>query len=247
MKNIQTVFNKGYQILALLAAASSITLFSFVYDTGVKKEEMVEITTRFGSMVVRLYPETPLHKENFLKLVEESYFDSLLFHRVIAGFMVQGGDPDSKIAPPGAALGMGGPGYTIPAEILPEFIHKKGALSAARQGDAMNPEKESSGSQFYIVQGKTVSSGELETFERRLQKKSGFEAGYTDAQRDTYSTLGGTPHLDGDYTVFGEVIKGLNILDSIASAKVDKRSRPLEDLAMSMKIIKIKWPQRSKK
>lgn len=203
---------------------------------------MVLITTPYGEMIVRLYPETPLHKENFLKLVKESFYDSTLFHRVIRDFMIQGGDPESKTAKPGAPLGTGGPGYTIPAEFNKQFIHKKGALSAARQGDAVNPKKESSGSQFYIVQGRAVNKHDLE----RMSAQKGKDF-YTEEQIDTYTTLGGTPHLDGDYTVFGEVIEGLHVVDSIAKQPVDQRSRPITDIPMSMKIIKKKWPIKTKK
>ncbi len=209
---------------------------------------MVVISTIYGDMTVRLYPETPLHKANFLKLVNESFYDSLLFHRVIQGFMIQGGDPDSKAASPGAALGRGGPGYTIPAEIDSQFIHKKGALSAARQGDQVNPKKESSGCQFYVVQGKPVPEAELNRMIDQKKRKISSESEiYTPEQIATYTTLGGTPHLDGDYTVFGEVIEGLDIIDSIAKQAVDRRSRPVEDIIMTIKIEKKKWPLRTKK
>lgn len=209
---------------------------------------MVVISTIYGDMTVRLYPETPLHKANFLKLVNESFYDSLLFHRVIQGFMIQGGDPDSKGAQAGVALGRGGPGYTIPAEIDPQFIHKKGALSAARQGDQVNPKKESSGSQFYVVQGKPVPEAELNRIIDQKKRKTSSESEiYTPEQIATYTTLGGTPHLDGDYTVFGEVIEGLDIIDSIAKQAVDRRSRPVDDIIMTMKIEKKKWPLRTKK
>lgn len=222
--------------------ATSLLTLSFVLDKNAKKEEMVIISTSFGDMTVRLYDDTPLHKENFLKLAKEGYYDGLLFHRVIQSFMIQGGDPNSKGAEKGQALGNGGPGYTIPAEFRPQYIHKKGALSAARQGDAINPEKESSGSQFYIVQGKVVKS---ETLSRMaMQKKpnpDGSAFSYSEEHTAVYSEVGGTPHLDGEYTVFGEVIEGLAVIDSIASNKTDGRARPIEDITMTMKITKRKW------
>lgn len=248
MKIIHRKYNNRLQVLVILFCLVSIVTISTAFNYDAKKEEMVVISTVYGDMTVRLYPETPLHKANFLKLVNESFYDSLLFHRVIKGFMIQGGDPDSKGAKPGAALGRGGPGYTIPAEIDQQFIHKKGALSAARQGDQVNPKKESSGSQFYVVQGKPVPSSELERIaDQKKRKNTSDSDGYTPEQIETYSTLGGTPHLDGDYTVFGEVIEGLDVIDSIAKQAVDRRSRPVEDIIMTMKIEKKKWPLRTKK
>ncbi|MCP4121079.1 MAG: peptidylprolyl isomerase [Bacteroidetes bacterium] len=196
------------------------------------KNQIVLISTEFGDMKIRLYDETPKHKENFLKLVDEGFYDGLLFHRVINEFMLQGGDPNSKGAEAGAALGNGGPGYTIPAEFNPELNHKKGALAAARQGDQVNPKKESSGSQFYIVHGKRWKTDELET----MSKRSGIE--YTEEQMQTYREIGGTPHLDGSYTVFGEVFEGLEVIDKIAAAKADSRNRPLEDIQMTITLIK---------
>ncbi|MCZ4407743.1 peptidylprolyl isomerase [Cryomorphaceae bacterium 1068] len=203
---------------------------------------MVIISTKYGDMIVRLYDDTPLHKENFLKLAQDGFYDGLLFHRVIQSFMIQGGDPNSLDAKDGAALGTGGPGYTIPAEFNPRYIHKKGALSAARQGDAVNPERESSGSQFYIVQGKTVDENTLMRMAAQKKPKPGEDAfAYSEGQKKAYAELGGTPHLDGQYTVFGEVIEGLNIIDSIAAVKTDGRARPVENITMSMKITKRKW------
>jgi cyclophilin family peptidyl-prolyl cis-trans isomerase len=193
---------------------------------------LVEIQTSFGNMLVKLYDETPQHMENFLKLSEEGYFDGLLFHRVIAGFMIQGGDPTSRNAAPGARLGSGGPGYQIPAEFNPNLIHKKGALSAARTGDAVNPEKKSSGSQFYIVQGQPVDEAQLNMFERR----KGME--YSDEQKQAYMNQGGTPFLDMDYTVFGEVIDGLEVIDKIALVRTDAADRPAEDVKMKIVVIK---------
>jgi cyclophilin family peptidyl-prolyl cis-trans isomerase len=198
---------------------------------GELQEALVKITTDYGVMTVKLYNETPLHRDNFLKLVETGFYDSLLFHRVIKGFMIQGGDPDSKHAPAGKPLGQGGPGYTIPAEIKPGLFHKKGALSAARLGDAMNPSKASSGSQFYLVQGKKYTEQELAMFERQ-----GFKA--TPEQRTAYTTIGGTPHLDNGYTVFGEVTEGLEVIDAIANVQTAPGDRPVKDVRMQMEVIR---------
>jgi peptidyl-prolyl cis-trans isomerase B (cyclophilin B) len=181
------------------------------------------IHTDYGNMEGILYNETPQHRDNFVKLVKSGFFDGLLFHRVIEGFMIQGGDPDSKNAKPGAALGAGGPGYTVPAEFNPSLIHKKGALSAARQADQVNPKKASSGSQFYIVQGKK-------------QNPSALGANYTADQKTIYSTIGGTPFLDMNYSVFGEIIQGLDIIDKIAAVQKDQRDRPLKDIKMTITI-----------
>ncbi len=193
---------------------------------------LVEIETNHGTMLVELSDATPQHRDNFLKLAEQSYFDSLLFHRVINGFMVQGGDPNSKNAKPGDQLGVGGPDYTIPAEFVDSLVHVKGALAAARQGDQGNPQKRSSGSQFYIVQGQTVTTAMLDQLEARKGVR------YTQAQRDAYAANGGTPFLDRDYTVFGRVIEGLEVLDSIAAVSTDGRDRPTEDVKMTVIVIK---------
>jgi len=202
----------------------------------VKRGEKVLIRTTKGNMTVLLYDDTPLHQQNFLKLVNEGFYDSLLFHRVIKQFMVQGGDPNSRGASSSTRLGSGGPGYTIPAEFNPKFIHKKGALAAARTGGPGNPEKKSSGSQYYIVQGKTLTDAELDNMERRVQGVSpGFK--YTPEQREIYKILGGTPFLDMDYTVYGEVIEGLNVIDSIAAVKTVPGDRPVEDIVMFMQVI----------
>ena len=193
---------------------------------------LVEIETEFGNMVVWLYDATPEHRDNFLKLVEKEYFDGLLFHRVINQFMIQGGDPNSRNAKPDQPLGSGGPGYTVPAEFVDSLFHKKGALAAARTGDQVNPEKRSSGSQFYIVQGRPVSEQDLNMMESR----KGFR--YTKAQRDKYMEVGGTPFLDRDYTVFGEVVEGLDVIDKIANVGTKPGDRPLEDVRMKIKVVK---------
>jgi len=202
----------------------------------------VELITSMGSIVVRLSDSTPLHRDNFLKLVKQGYYDSVLFHRVINQFMIQGGDPDSKHAPPGTPLGEGGPSYTVPAEFRTTLFHKKGALAAARQGDDVNPQKASSGSQFYIVQGRTFTDGRMDTLETTRLKGRKIPAN----EREVYKTIGGTPHLDQGYTVFGEVVKGLDVVDKIAAvptSKGDDRDRPLQDV----RIIKARLIKRSKK
>lgn len=197
----------------------------------------VRVTTPYGDMVIRLYDETPQHRDNFLKLVEEKFYDDLLFHRCIKNFMAQGGDPQSRGAAPEQQLGMGGPGYTVPAEFNSKFIHKKGALSAARQGDQVNPERRSSGSQFYIVQGTPLTDEQLNQVEGYIQYKTpGFR--YTEEQRNLYKTLGGTAQLDMDYTVFGEVIEGLEVIDAILSQPTRPGDRPLTDISMRMSIIR---------
>jgi cyclophilin family peptidyl-prolyl cis-trans isomerase len=192
----------------------------------------VKITTDFGVMIVRLYDKTPLHRDNFIKLASEHFFDSLLFHRVISEFMVQGGDPQSKYAQPGQMLGSGDVGYTIPAEFDTNFIHKRGALSAARMGDEVNPAKASSGCQFYIVQGKTWADADLNSMEMQQGRK------YTPSQREIYKTIGGTPFLDMGYTVFGEVESGLEVVDKIAGVEKSRSNRPLSDVRMKIEVIK---------
>jgi cyclophilin family peptidyl-prolyl cis-trans isomerase len=189
---------------------------------------MVQVSTSFGDIKIRLYDQTPLHRDNFIKLVEKGFYDSLLFHRVIYEFMIQGGDPDSKNAPSGKLLGEGDIGYRIPAEFVDTIFHKKGVLAAARDN---NPEKASSGCQFYIVQGKVRSNEELDNYERAMGRK------FSPQQRKIYTTVGGTPHLDGSYTVFGEVTEGQDVVDKIAAVKVDLNSRPLEDVRMTIRLV----------
>lgn len=197
--------------------------------TSMTKESIVLISTDYGNMKVKLYNKTPQHRDNFLKLVKENFYDSLLFHRVIQNFMIQGGDPDSKNAQPGAALGSGSLGFMVPAEFNPMLIHKKGALAAARTN---NPEKASSASQFYLVQGKTFTDEELNRFEMQNKIK------YTPEQRDIYKTIGGTPHLDMGYTVYGEVIEGLDVIDKIAAVQTGQGDRPVKDVRMKISILK---------
>ena len=204
-------------------AALALVLFSF---TGTQSQKVMIITTKFGNIKVRLYNETPKHRDNFVKLVSQGFYNDLLFHRVIKGFMIQGGDPQSKNAPAGKMLGNGDVGYYVDAEFNPAIIHKKGALAAARDN---NPAKKSSGCQFYIVQGRVYNDNELTNFEKQLGIK------YTPEQRNIYKTIGGTPMLDMNYTVFGEVIEGLDNVDKIATVAKDGNDRPLEDVKMTIK------------
>lgn len=240
----------------------------------------VKIQTMLGDIVVRLYDETPIHRDNFVKLVEEGYYDGTLFHRVIKDFMIQGGDPDSKGAPAGKMLGVGGPDYTLEAEIKEGLFHKRGALAAARQGDEVNPERRSSGSQFYIVWGQVYNEGQLRQFSKQLkmqhtqaifnqlasehrdeimqmrrnrdraglqelqdrlaaeaQKQAADYTGLTEEQQKTYSTVGGTPHLDGQYTVFGEVEDGLDVVEMIQNTATGRGDRPVDDIEMRISII----------
>ena len=243
----------------------------------------IKIITPEGNIIVRLYDETPKHHDNFLKLAQEGYFNGTLFHRVIEGFMIQGGDPDSLNAPKGKLLGTGGPNYTIPAEfVYPQLFHKRGALSAARTGDEINPERKSSGSQFYIVWGKTYNKGELKQMEKQLamqqeqevfnrltklyhkqimdlrrnRDRVGLQAlqdklieetktkckelgkpTFTPEQIETYTTIGGTPFLDNQYTVFGEVEEGLDVIERIQGVATDRNDRLLEDIAIQVEVL----------
>lgn len=196
-----------------------------LFGSCANEPEQVVITTDMGDIVVALYNTTPQHRDNFLKLVDESYYNGTLFHRVIKGFMIQAGDPDSKTATPETLLGNGGPGYTI----KPEFkeVHTRGALAAARQGDALNPNKESSGSQFYIVHGSPVSEEILSSMENLKGVR------YTEEQKAKYLKDGGTPMLDGDYTVFGQVISGMDVVDKIAEVERGIADRPKTDIRIT--------------
>jgi peptidyl-prolyl cis-trans isomerase B (cyclophilin B) len=209
-----------------------IILFSTISTLSSQTIKIV-IHTEYGDIQAILYDKTPLHRDNFVKLIKSGYYDSLLFHRVIANFMIQGGDPQSKNAKPGQMLGNGGPGYTIPFEYVPEYFHKRGAIAAARMSDNVNPKRESSGSQFYIVQGRKFNMDELNMLEQR-----GFK--FTDEQKQIYSTIGGSPHLDGQYTVFGEVISGMDVVDKIASLPTDRNNRPLQDVKFTIEIVETK-------
>lgn len=208
-----------------------LILFAFAAITSCNQGDgstYAEIKTTKGTMKVKLFNSTPGHRDNFVKLANEGFYEDLLFHRVIKGFMAQGGDPESRGAAPGKRLGSGGPGYQIPAEI--GAPHIKGALSAARTGGPSNPEKKSSGSQFYIVSGKPVTDAQLDNFERQKGIK------YSPKQRELYKKLGGAPFLDMDYTVYGEVVEGLEVIDAIESVQT-QADRPLEDIKMNVKIL----------
>lgn len=222
---------KSLMRAAVLSAAFILT-FTFMqaqtsaYPAGAT-EQIAVIHTPFGNITVKLYNETPQHRDNFIKLVKAQIFDGTLFHRVIKNFMIQGGDPQSKNAQPGQMLGSGDLGYTVPAEFVPGLIHKKGALSAARMGDNVNPTKASSASQFYLVQGRVYTPEEIAMLRQRGVKIS-------PESEAVYTTVGGTPFLDGEYTVFGEVIEGLEIIDRIATQATDRNDRPLEDIPMTV-------------
>jgi len=271
------------KFLGFINAIILVIVISCGGSVNKKNDTVVSIKTDFGEIKVKLYDETPLHKQNFLKLVNEGVFNDLLFHRVIKNFMIQGGDPDSKNAQPGARLGGGSLGYTIPAEIKPNLYHKRGVLAAARTGGSSNPEKRSSASQFYIVQGEVYQPGQLDTLEMKINKQrkdvmlrenleaqreklnefrtkndrdgfnlfmaqvvervdSIYEAGekfvLTDEQREIYTTIGGYPSLDGEYTVFGEVIEGMDTVDKIAEVETDANNRPVKDIRMKVELVK---------
>ncbi|MHA7111417.1 peptidylprolyl isomerase [Sunxiuqinia elliptica] len=269
----------GYSLLILTL------LFQVSCGTPQKSqtaEHHVKIETSYGDMTIRLFNQTPAHRDNFIKLTEEGFFDGLLFHRVIENFMIQGGDPDSKNAEAGKRLGGGTPGYTLPAEIDSSLFHKRGVLAAARRGGPSNPEKRSSGSQFYILQGTVFSHGALDTMEMKMNKqreKQLMQKHFSQAQdelnqlkmenkldefnirvaelreaanqeasqlapikidaerRKAYTTVGGYPSLDNEYTIFGEVIEGLDVLDKIAAVATDQYDRPLEDVQMKVKVL----------
>jgi len=264
-------------------------LFGINLSIAQEKEKLVLISTNKGDIKIKLYNETPKHRDNFLKLVDDKFYEGVTFHRVINQFMIQGGDPLSKKTDSTGRIGNGGPGYTLDAEIVPGLYHKKGALAAARLGDDVNPTKKSSGSQFYIVHGKTFSTTDLDKLteqKNNQMKQKGFtdflqnpenkeysdrfnkiqserdqaafkvfieevtplidvifeslpKYEYTATQKAIYGTQGGAPHLDGDYTVFGEVVEGIEIVDNIAAVPVDGKSKPLEDVIIEkMKEVK---------
>jgi cyclophilin family peptidyl-prolyl cis-trans isomerase len=277
----------GYNSIHRLLFLFLLLLPAFVPAQSNEKESLVVISTPKGDITLMLYDDTPLHRDNFLRLAGEGFFDSTLFHRVIRNFMIQGGDPDSKHAAAGVELGEGGPGYDLPSEINTEHFHKRGVLAAAREDDKVNPKRLSSGSQFYIVQGKVYSQQDLDKIEKEqnsLTKQRIFvgimdnpanlsirnqffspdakkdsvhfrflldtlnkmidreyvlipEFKLSEEQRRVYTTIGGTPQLDGKYTVFGEVVRGMEIVDAIAAEKTDKNDRPLNEMRMFVKII----------
>ncbi len=218
------------KIFAFLVFSSLVITAFSQRDTLIRKKDRkkdVLLQTSMGNIVIRLSDSTPLHRDNFLKLVKQKFYDSVLFHRVIQNFMIQAGDPDSKKAIPGQPLGSGGPGYRVPAEFRPGLFHKKGVIAAARDN---NPEKASSGCQFYLTQGKVFTDAGLDSVETfRLKRK------IPASQREVYKTLGGVPHLDQNYTVFGEVVKGLDVIDRIAAVPTSKgvdRDRPMENVVI---------------
>jgi cyclophilin family peptidyl-prolyl cis-trans isomerase len=280
-----------YIFISLLFALFVATLETTAQPAG--QEMLAVISTPGGDITLRLFDDTPKHRDNFLKLARAGFYDSTLFHRVIDGFMIQGGDPDSKGAAPGIELGNGGPGYSIPAEITPAHFHRRGVLAAAREDDKVNPARLSSGSQFYIVQGKVFTAEKLDMLEKEqnslakqrifveimdrpenltlrnqffspdaksdtahfrflldtLNQMIGREFTadkifrLSGAAREAYTTVGGAPHLDGRYTIFGEVVSGMEVVDAIATEKRDGNDRPLRDIPMTVKIITRKKTQ----
>ncbi|SHM58799.1 peptidylprolyl isomerase [Chitinophaga sp. CF418] len=207
-----------------------LLLLLLSFGTTMAKNRKVKVITPYGTMIIRLYDQTPLHRDNFIKLVKAHFYDSTLFHRVINTFMIQGGDPESKHAQTGAMLGNGDVNYTIPAEFELDLYHIKGALAAARDN---NPTKASSGCQFYIVQGKKWTDEQLDQLEKtRLGGRK-----IPVDQRERYKNFGGTPQLDQSYTVFGQVVKGLDVIDKIATQKTDTNDRPLADVPMKIRLI----------
>lgn len=220
------------RVLYLFSLILMISCTATKKTTSVIEPMRVKIETDSGTLVVRLYDQTPLHRDNFVKLVKEGFYDGLLFHRVIENFMIQGGDPKSKDAAEGIPLGEGGRSYTIPAEFDSTLFHKKGALAMAREGDNVNPERASSSTQFYLVEGKVLTDEELDQMEER------FKITIPENHREVYRTIGGTPFLDTKYTVFGEVESGMEVIDKISHAPKDSRNRPLKNIKMKISIIK---------
>ena len=284
MNKKTTIFrHASIAFVLLVACAGYVWAQSNNKKKSMETTPQVRIATNYGDIVVRLYDETPEHRDNFLKLAREGYFDGTLFHRVIKDFMIQGGDPDSKGAPAGKQLGSGGPGYTIPAEFVsPKYFHKRGVLSAARQADQVNPERRSSGSQFYIVWGKTYTESALAQLAAQLDGQRGqqifnelaaqhrdsiqamYQRGdqkglmelqnrlaaetdkilketqgfaFTPEQVEAYTTVGGTPFLDNQYTVFGEVVSGLDVVEKIQSVATGSADRPKEDVVMTVTVL----------
>lgn len=205
-----------------------------------KKDTLVLLHTPHGDMLIRLYTETPLHRRNFLKLASEGFYDSTTFHRVINDFMIQGGDPLTKDPKLANRAGTGGPGYTIPAEIVPGIHHTFGKVAAARLGDNVNPKRASSGSQFYIVEGNKLSADQMKRVAPRISQVTGGSYTLSDSIMEVYQEVGGTPMLDGQYTVFGEVIEGQEVIRTISSQATNRADRPVEDVRMRMEIVVMK-------
>lgn len=226
--NLKIMKKTGIAILFLICSMTAMA-----QDKSVR----VKIETRLGDIIVRLYDETPIHRDNFLKLVKDGYYDGTLFHRVIRNFMIQGGDPNSKGASADMPLGIGSPDYTLEPEFRSGLYHKRGALAAARQGDETNPERRSSGSQFYIVWGRTFSPRQMEFLQDKMLMEHPETGGLTEKQKEIYSTIGGTPHLDGQYTVFGEVEQGLDVVEKIQNEATGMGDRPVEDITVRMTIL----------
>lgn len=218
------------KLIQLLLGFMALMVLALPADAKKPQKPRVEFQTTMGTFVVTLFNETPLHRDNFLKLVREGYYDGLLFHRVIRDFMVQTGDPDSREAPAGKRLGEGGPGYTLPAEIDPFLYHWRGAVAAAREPDNVNPERRSSGSQFYIVWGKVQTPEDLSAVNEVIKENTNGTTEITPERYQVYRSQGGTPHLDGQYTVFGEVTSGLKVIKKMQAVKTDRNDRPLEDV-----------------
>lgn len=268
--------------IALILFFAGLLLNTSCGNAGNNNETKVKIETEFGTIKIKLYNETPLHRDNFVKLISDGVYKDLLFHRVINHFMIQGGDPQSRNAEPGKLLGTGDLGYTVPAEINPKFFHRRGVLAAARQNDDINPEKRSSASQFYILQGRKFRAGELDTlqinmnearkmgiFQAKLKQvepelnKLGAEGkqdelmarynaikeevlaevaklaplAFSDEQRKVYTTVGGFPSLDNKYTIFGEVIEGMEVVDEIAKQETDRNDRPMKDIKFTITVL----------
>ncbi|MEM9984150.1 MAG: peptidylprolyl isomerase [Bacteroidota bacterium] len=205
-----------------------------------KFDELVVIETTLGDITLLLYDQTPGHKANFLKLVKEGFYDGTTFHRVIKDFMIQGGDPFSKDSTKRNSVGQGGPGYTQEAEFVPGLHQARGVVAAARMPDQVNPNKESSGSQFYLIQGRKFTSAELDAAEQRVQRVLGPDFKFSEEARTIYQEQGGAPWLDQQYTIFGEIIEGLAVVDRVAEQQVDRANRPLEDITVSMRVEKMK-------
>jgi cyclophilin family peptidyl-prolyl cis-trans isomerase len=236
MKNIRKLLITTLILFGLSSCA--------IVNLGKHKEQKMKIETSEGDITLKLYNETPLHRDNFIRLVKSKFYDGVLFHRIIDQFMIQGGDPNSKDAMPGKMLGDGDVGYTIPAEFrTPQLYHKRGVLAAAREGDDENPEKASSGCQFYIVVGKQFTNEQLDEMEVSQIKKYGHANDstykFSEQARTDYTTIGGTPHLDGNYTVFGEILTGMDVVDRIAQARTNRVDRPIEDIRIhKMRLIR---------
>ena len=213
----------------ILIAVFALT-FSFLAHS--QDRVKVKISTKFGDMVAELYNETPIHRDNFIKLVKDGFYDGTLFHRVIPGFMIQGGAPTSVDNTTESKTGNGGPGYTLPAEFNLQFFHKKGALAAARMSDVLNPEKESSGSQFYIVEGQVYDNNSIDLIAQRMGTE------FSSAQKTAYTTIGGVPYLDASYTVFGELIEGLDVISKISNVDRDKNDLPVDKVIMNISFVK---------